>query len=59
MIFSPGGSEVYNQDRKDRKEILEFNHETDSWTAIGAMKEQKNGHAVSVVSSEDYEQWCN
>ena len=42
-----------------RKDILEFNQETDSWTVIGAMKEDKYGHAVSVVSIDDYEKWCN
>ena len=42
-----------------RKDILEFNHETDLWTVIGAMKEEKFEHAVSVVSFDDYEKWCN
>ena len=59
MIFSPGGSEVYNQDRKDRKEILEFNHESKSWNVIGAMKEKRSVHAVSVVQLKEYEKWCN
>ena len=40
-------------------EILEFNHETELWTVIGAMKEPKVGHAVSLVSFDDYEKWCN
>ena len=40
-------------------DILEFNHETESWTVIGAMKEKRRRHGVSVVSSEDYEKWCN
>ena len=42
-----------------RKEIIEFNHETESWTVIGAMKEQKFVTAVSVVSLDDYKKWCN
>ena len=40
-------------------EVLEFNHETASWIIIGAMKEPKRAHAVSVVTLEDYEKWCN
>ena len=46
-----------------RKEILEFNPETVAWTVIGTMKEhhraRKYLHAVSVVSFDDYEKWCN
>ena len=42
-----------------RKEILEFNYETESWTVIGAMKEQKRGVGVSVVSLDDFKKWCN
>ena len=41
------------------KDILEFNHKTESWTVIGAMKEPRLGHSVSVVSFEDYKKWCN
>ena len=40
-------------------QILEFNFETESWTEIGTMKEGRDGHAVSVVSNDDYENWCN
>ena len=42
-----------------RKEIIEFNHETESWTVIGAMKEPKSAAEVSVVSFDDYKKWCN
>ena len=41
------------------KEIIEFNHQTDSWTVIGAMKEPKSATDVSVVSFDDYKKWCN
>ena len=41
------------------KDILEFNFQTESWTVIGAMKEPRLGHSVSVVSFEDYKKWCN
>ena len=39
--------------------ILEFNIETETWTEIGAMKEGRHAHAVSVVSYDDYAKWCN
>ena len=42
-----------------RKVILEFIHETESWTVIGEMEKPKSGHAVSVVSFQDYENWCS
>ena len=54
-FISSGGA--YGGD--DRKEILEFNHETESWTVIGLMKEERLYHTVSVVPFEDYEKWCN
>jgi len=41
------------------KDILEFNHETESWSVIGAMKWRKLFVSVSVVSIDDYEKWCN
>ena len=41
------------------KEILEFNFETEAWTVIGTMKEQRDQHAVTVESFDDYENWCN
>ena len=53
-FISSGG----NSPRGYRKDILEFNHESESWTGIGAMKEPKGLHAVSVVSFDDYEKWC-
>ena len=46
-------------DQSGRKEILEFNYDTDSWTVIGAMKEPRKNQGVSVVSFEDYKKWCN
>ena len=42
-----------------KKEILEFNLQTESWTEIGLMKEPEETHAVSVVSFEDFKKWCN
>ena len=52
--ITAGGNDNANKARKD---ILEFNHMTESWTAIGEMKEPK-GASVSVVSFDDYEKWC-
>ena len=38
--------------------ILEYNHETEEWQEIGAMKEARDSLAVSVVSFKDYADWC-
>jgi len=46
-----------NQSASDK--ILEFNQDTESWTVIGAMKEPRSSFALSVVSFDDYEKWCN
>ena len=43
---------------KTLKKILEFNFETESWTEIGSMKEERFAHAVSAVVYEDYVKWC-
>jgi len=42
-----------------RKEVFEFNPETETWSVIGKMKESRRFHAVSVISFENYEKWCN
>ena len=49
----------YSTEKFAGKDILEFNLQTESWTVIGAMKEPRLAHAVSVVSSEDYEKWSH
>ena len=41
-----------------RKNIIEYNHKTEEWQEISAMKEARAGHAVTVVSWEDYADWC-
>ena len=46
------GFNVYNN-------ILEYNPETEEWQEIGAMKEARYSHAVTLVSYEDYAEWCN
>ena len=58
-LISSGGNAVGDRNRNDRKEILEFNHWTGSWTVIGTMKEKRTLHAVSGVSLDDYVKWCH
>ena len=62
MYFFIGGYHGYDRigyHGEHRKEIVEFNYETESWTVIGAMKEGKQSYGVSVVSFDDYKKWCN
>ena len=47
----------YDGSRRDN--ILEYNPETEEWLDIGKMKEARYVHAVSLVSHEDFAQWCN
>ena len=54
MFFFSGG---YSTSK--RKEIIEFNHQTESWTVIGGLKEPRVHHAVSGVTFDDYEKWCS
>ena len=39
--------------------ILEFNPDTESWTKIGAMLQEKKFFAVSVVLYDDFAKWCS
>ena len=50
-----GGHET----KRGNKKILEFNFDTESWTEVGTTKWTRTNHAVSVVSFDDYEKWCN
>ena len=59
QYISSGGYNGSGYNGGNRKEILEFNYETESWTVIGAMKEPKSAAEVSVVSFDDYKKWCN
>ena len=61
MRFSSGGftGGFTNEFNGYRTEIFEFNQETESWTEIGALKGPRCSHAVSAVSFNDYEKWCN
>ena len=38
--------------------IEEYNPENEEWLRIGSMKNARYEHAVSVVSFEDYADWC-
>ena len=38
--------------------ILEYNQETEEWQEVGVMKEPRFDHSVTVVSYEDYAEWC-
>ena len=57
--ISSGGYSAEGYVRVQQKDILEFNLQTESWTVIGAMKEPRIFHSVSVVSLDDYKKWCN
>ena len=46
-------------DGSSRNDILEYSHETEEWQEIGTMKEPRRWHAVTVVSYEEYAEWCN
>ena len=39
--------------------IQEFIFGNESWTGIGIMKEGRKFQAVSTVSFDAYEKWCN
>ena len=43
--------------------ILEFSYETETWDEIGAMKETRSSHAVSLMSydvfTQFYAKWCS
>ena len=38
--------------------ILEYNPETEEWQEIGTMKKPRYSHAVTLVTYEDYAEWC-
>ena len=45
-------------DENPGNDILEYDPETEKWTQIGTMREERLGHAVSVVDFEDYADFC-
>ena len=52
MIIIVGGIK-YNDD------ILEFKPEEDSIVPLGQMTQARYFHAISVVQTQDYSNWCN
>ena len=50
--LASGGSGFYN-------EILEFSPESESWSAVAMMGEERAAHAISVVNFEDYAEHCD
>ena len=38
--------------------ILEYIPEDHTWTEIGGMMEAREDHAISVVKTSDFWQWC-
>ena len=46
-----GGSTYYD-------DILEYDPEEDSLVTVGQMTEARAWHAITVVQTEEYDQWC-
>ena len=46
-----GGSTYYD-------DILEYDPEEDSMVTVGQMAQARAWHAITVVNTEQYEQWC-
>ena len=40
-------------------EIVEFSPTSEEWTVLDNMMEARGYHAVSVISSDDVQQFCN
>ena len=55
IYFYSGGQD---ETRYTMNDILEYDPETEKWTQIGTMREERLGHAVSVVDFEDYADFC-
>ena len=43
---------------KVKKNILEFNKETEEWELIGTMKLSRGSPGVSTISETDFAPWC-
>ena len=59
ICISSGG---YNAEEGHKNSIVEFSHETETWTEIGAMKETRSMLAVTALTYDDfkfYANWCN
>ena len=59
VVFCIGGTAYNGGNYSTDNKIMEFNPELEKWLEIGAMKESRADHGVSIVSYKDYEDWCN
>ena len=55
MLYFRGG---YDSNGDERDEILRFDPNTSIWTEIGKLTSARFHHAVSMVSWEDFGQYC-
>ena len=47
-----------DDDNNSLDAILEFDMETETFSELGHMQEARDAHAVSVVNTEQYLEWC-
>ena len=55
-IIIAGGRD---SDLDDYDDILEYDPEEDTITTVGHMTQARGFHAISVVPTADYLQWCD
>ena len=48
----------YGYDGYYSEEILEYDPEEDSLVTVGQMTQARAWHAITVVQTEEYDQWC-
>ena len=48
-----------NKDQEEQDEIVEFSPTSGEWTVLDNMMEVRRDHAVSVISSDDVQQFCS
>ena len=53
-----GGEFMESSSYKYRRNIMEFNKQTENWEDIGNMNNKISYHAVSVVDYHQYAKWC-
>ena len=52
------GGESYDNSNNQLDDILQFNPETGEWMQIGALKNKRSYHAVSVVNFNSINDFC-
>ena len=59
----PGGYDPDGQKSRSNYKfydtILQYDHDSDSWEVVGHMMETRNSHAVMVMDSGDFSNYCN